>query len=95
VCQLREGGRLADIAPTMLGFMGLPVPKEMTGQYLRRYAQRCEKWRYRGRDYRERAGSAHHRNGRSKRDERGQDTDSGRYAFARALKKKREYVLSP
>jgi 2,3-bisphosphoglycerate-independent phosphoglycerate mutase len=28
---LREGGRLADIAPTMLKSMGLPVPKEMTG----------------------------------------------------------------
>jgi 2,3-bisphosphoglycerate-independent phosphoglycerate mutase len=35
-CALREGGRLADIAPTMLGFMGLPVPKEMTGKTLLR-----------------------------------------------------------
>ena len=31
---LREGGRLADIAPTMLKSMGLPVPKEMTGEAL-------------------------------------------------------------
>lgn len=31
-CELREGGKLADIAPTMLGIMGLPVPKEMTGK---------------------------------------------------------------
>ncbi|HZZ56609.1 MAG TPA: 2,3-bisphosphoglycerate-independent phosphoglycerate mutase [Opitutaceae bacterium] len=28
---LREGGRLADIAPTILELMGLPKPKEMTG----------------------------------------------------------------
>jgi len=28
---LREGGVLADVAPTMLTLMGLPVPKEMTG----------------------------------------------------------------
>ncbi|TWU42297.1 2,3-bisphosphoglycerate-independent phosphoglycerate mutase [Novipirellula artificiosorum] len=32
--QLREGGRLADIAPTLLELMGLPVPKEMTGEAL-------------------------------------------------------------
>ena len=31
---LRNGGRLADIAPTLLELMGLPVPKEMTGQSL-------------------------------------------------------------
>jgi len=31
---LREGGRLADIAPTMLTAMGIEVPKEMTGQSL-------------------------------------------------------------
>ncbi len=31
---LREGGRLADIAPTMLKSMGVPVPKEMTGEAL-------------------------------------------------------------
>ncbi len=28
---LREGGRLADIAPTMLKAMGLPIPEEMEG----------------------------------------------------------------
>jgi 2,3-bisphosphoglycerate-independent phosphoglycerate mutase len=32
--KLREGGRLADIAPTVLALMGLPQPKEMTGQSL-------------------------------------------------------------
>lgn len=31
-CELREGGRLADIAPTMLKIMGLPQPAEMTGK---------------------------------------------------------------
>lgn len=31
-CKLREGGRLADIAPTMLKIMGLPQPAEMTGE---------------------------------------------------------------
>lgn len=30
-CSVREGGRLCDIAPTMLKVMGLPQPKEMTG----------------------------------------------------------------
>lgn len=30
-CQLREGGRLADIAPTMLQIMGLEQPEEMDG----------------------------------------------------------------
>ncbi|MGN0517874.1 MAG: 2,3-bisphosphoglycerate-independent phosphoglycerate mutase [Acutalibacteraceae bacterium] len=30
-CQLREGGRLADIAPTMLKMLGLPQPAEMDG----------------------------------------------------------------
>ncbi len=29
--KLRSGGRLADIMPTMLTMMGLPVPSEMTG----------------------------------------------------------------
>ncbi len=29
---LRDGGCLADIAPTMLPYIGLPVPKEMTGK---------------------------------------------------------------
>ncbi len=31
-CQLREGGRLADIAPTMLKILDLPQPAEMTGE---------------------------------------------------------------
>ncbi|MDR1789141.1 MAG: 2,3-bisphosphoglycerate-independent phosphoglycerate mutase [Opitutaceae bacterium] len=31
---LRQGGRLADIAPTILDLMGLPKPPEMTGQSL-------------------------------------------------------------
>ena len=31
-CQLREGGRLADIAPTMLKVLGLEQPAEMTGE---------------------------------------------------------------
>ena len=31
-CQLREGGRLADIAPTMLKVLGLSQPDEMTGE---------------------------------------------------------------
>ena len=31
-CQLREGGRLADIAPTMLKILGLEQPTEMTGE---------------------------------------------------------------
>ncbi len=31
---LREGGRLCDIAPTMLKAMGIPIPKEMTGEPL-------------------------------------------------------------
>jgi 2,3-bisphosphoglycerate-independent phosphoglycerate mutase len=33
--RLREGGSLRDIAPTMLGILGVPAPKEMTGQDLR------------------------------------------------------------
>ncbi len=32
--ELRTGGRLADIAPTMLKSMDIPVPKEMTGKAL-------------------------------------------------------------
>jgi 2,3-bisphosphoglycerate-independent phosphoglycerate mutase len=32
--KLRAGGRLADIAPTVLALMGLPQPKEMTGKSL-------------------------------------------------------------
>lgn len=30
-CELREGGKLADIAPTMLNLLGLAQPEEMTG----------------------------------------------------------------
>jgi 2,3-bisphosphoglycerate-independent phosphoglycerate mutase len=33
--RLREGGSLRDIAPTMLGILGVPAPKEMTGKDLR------------------------------------------------------------
>jgi 2,3-bisphosphoglycerate-independent phosphoglycerate mutase len=33
-CIVRDGGRLCDIAPTMLKEMNLPVPKEMTGKSL-------------------------------------------------------------
>ena len=33
-CELREGGRLADIAPTMLQIMGLKQPEEMDGTSL-------------------------------------------------------------
>ena len=32
--KLREGGRLADIAPTMLASMGLEIPADMTGKSL-------------------------------------------------------------
>lgn len=32
--KLRSGGRLADIAPTLLDLMGLPKPQEMTGKSL-------------------------------------------------------------
>jgi 2,3-bisphosphoglycerate-independent phosphoglycerate mutase len=32
--KMREGGRLADIAPTVLALMGLPKPAEMTGESL-------------------------------------------------------------
>ena len=31
-CELREGGRLADIAPTMLRIMGIAQPAEMDGK---------------------------------------------------------------
>ena len=33
-CRLREGGRLEDIAPTMLQLLGLPQPQAMTGKTL-------------------------------------------------------------
>ena len=33
-CALRQGGRLADIAPTLLDIMGYEKPAEMTGQTL-------------------------------------------------------------
>ena len=32
--KLVEGGRLADVAPTVLQMMGLPKPAEMNGQSL-------------------------------------------------------------
>ena len=32
--KLRPGGRLADLAPTLLDLMGLPKPVEMTGESL-------------------------------------------------------------
>lgn len=37
---LRAGGRLADIAPTVLELLGLPVPQEMTGRSLLSVARR-------------------------------------------------------
>ncbi len=30
-CELREGGKLSDLAPTMLELMGMEIPKEITG----------------------------------------------------------------
>lgn len=33
-CSLREGGKLCDIAPTMLKILGVPQPDEMTGESL-------------------------------------------------------------
>ena len=35
-CKLAEGGRLADIAPTLLELLGLNIPNEMTGKSLLR-----------------------------------------------------------
>jgi 2,3-bisphosphoglycerate-independent phosphoglycerate mutase len=32
---LADGGSLRDVAPTILGLMGIPVPAEMTGRDLR------------------------------------------------------------
>jgi len=34
--RLRQGGALQDIAPTLLGILGVPQPKEMTGRDLRK-----------------------------------------------------------
>jgi 2,3-bisphosphoglycerate-independent phosphoglycerate mutase len=34
--QLRDGGKLGDLAPTVLGLLGVPAPPEMTGQNLTR-----------------------------------------------------------
>jgi 2,3-bisphosphoglycerate-independent phosphoglycerate mutase len=31
---LRDGGSLCDVAPTLLDLMGLDIPKEMTGESL-------------------------------------------------------------
>ena len=33
-CTLREGGRLADLTPTMLQILNIPQPAEMTGKSL-------------------------------------------------------------
>ncbi|TAM83804.1 MAG: 2,3-bisphosphoglycerate-independent phosphoglycerate mutase [Acidobacteria bacterium] len=33
--KLREGGALADVSPTLLGLLGIPLPPEMTGHDLR------------------------------------------------------------
>ncbi len=33
--RLRDGGSLRDIAPTMMGILGVSVPREMSGQDLR------------------------------------------------------------
>ena len=32
--EVRAGGRICDVAPTMLELMGLPVPAAMTGKNL-------------------------------------------------------------
>ena len=42
-CELREGGRLADIAPTMLKIMGLPQPAEY-GRNKKRISSYCSNW---------------------------------------------------
>jgi 2,3-bisphosphoglycerate-independent phosphoglycerate mutase len=36
---LRAGGSLRDVAPTMLGLLGLPKPPEMSGEDLREPGQ--------------------------------------------------------
>ena len=33
-CKLREGGRLADISPTMLDILGIQQPEQMDGKSL-------------------------------------------------------------
>ena len=33
-CELREGGKLCDISPTIIKLLGLPQPAEMTGESL-------------------------------------------------------------
>jgi 2,3-bisphosphoglycerate-independent phosphoglycerate mutase len=37
---LAEGGTLADVAPTLLGILGIPQPPEMTGRDLRTSGRR-------------------------------------------------------
>ena len=32
--ELKEGGKLGDLAPTILQLLGLPIPEEMTGESL-------------------------------------------------------------
>ena len=32
--QLKEGGKLGDLAPTILTLLGLPIPSEMNGESL-------------------------------------------------------------
>ena len=39
---LRAGGRLCDIAPTLLTLMGLPIPQEMTGESLLASCTACQ-----------------------------------------------------
>jgi 2,3-bisphosphoglycerate-independent phosphoglycerate mutase len=41
--KLRQGGRLADVAPTLLEIMGIPKPEEMTGESLLRNKIRSTK----------------------------------------------------
>ena len=40
---LRDGGKLGDLAPTVLGLLGLAAPPEMTGQNLLRLGSRGER----------------------------------------------------
>lgn len=41
-CTLRQGGRLCDIAPTMLQFLGIDQPIEMDGKSLVERLERVE-----------------------------------------------------